>query len=54
MLNIGRVLVLSDPAPWAPTAAEDMDPHKPTYVICKAGIRSMNAATVGRCQVVTC
>lgn len=31
---------------WAPVAAEDFDPAKPTYVLCKAGVRSMRAAMV--------
>lgn len=31
---------------WAPAAAEDFDPTKPTYVMCKAGVRSMRAAMV--------
>ena len=28
---------------WAPRAAEDFDPNKPTYVLCAAGVRSMHA-----------
>ena len=37
---------LSQLAEWAPTATQDFDPSKPTYVMCKAGVRSMRAAMV--------
>jgi rhodanese-related sulfurtransferase len=32
---------------WTPTVAEDFDTSKPTYVLCKAGIRSMRCAMAG-------
>ena len=37
---------LSQLASWAPSVTEDFDPSKPTYVMCKAGVRSMRAAMV--------
>jgi rhodanese-related sulfurtransferase len=31
---------------WAPAATEEFDPSKPTYVMCAAGVRSLNASHV--------
>jgi rhodanese-related sulfurtransferase len=41
-----KLLPMSQASSWAPTVAEDLDPHAETVVMCHAGVRSMNAATV--------
>lgn len=41
-----KLYALSELGQWLPTIADDLDPAKPTYVLCHHGMRSMQAANM--------